>query len=238
MSFGPTTLRGSGHPGQHPSSIRTAVSSERKENAQDLGREALEEGRCALVLEELAHDRHAADLGLKVLVLDARLDDVERLRDGNGRDLSREAREEGQPQSRRQVNEGGSGRATHRARDRGDKVLVPRRAAVVLETKDVLLRERRATKELRADGQIGSARRLTRDARAEVERQSTHSERAGRVARGGPRRAAVEREALVADDLDKAARAECLRVGPAERDGGQRSSGWPRQAGNEECVTH
>ena len=78
---------------------------------EHLWRQALEEGRHALVLDQLANDRHAARLALEVLVLDARLetsgaevsgwtgtaggmnganlDHVERLRDGDGRNLSR-----------------------------------------------------------------------------------------------------------------------------------------------------
>lgn len=93
-----------------------------------------------------------------------------------------------------------------------DKVLVPRRRSVVFKTEDVLLRERRTTKELCGDSLrcqcIGYA-----PPRGPI--PDTHSERAGRIPGGGPGRSAVESEALIPHNLHESTRPERLRVGPA-----------------------
>lgn len=70
MSFGPTTLRDTLRQHTRPADRTKGA------NAQDLGREALEEGREALVLDQVADDGHAPDLGLEVLVLNAGLRSV------------------------------------------------------------------------------------------------------------------------------------------------------------------
>lgn len=88
---------------------------------EQLGCEALEEGRDALVLHHARDDAHAALGVLKVPVLDARLDDIERRRhDERGR---------------------GTGNG-------GDKVLAPAGLVVVAELVEVLLGCGRTTEEL------------------------------------------------------------------------------------------
>ena len=86
-----------------------------------LGNQALEEGGSALVLGHVGQDAEAALRVVKVAVLDARLDDVERRRhDERGRGA-------------------GDGR---------DKVLEPRRLVVVLEAEEELLGEGGTAEEL------------------------------------------------------------------------------------------
>ena len=81
---------------------------------EELGDQALEEGGRALVLEHVGDDARAGLLDLEVAVLDAGLDNVERCRDNE---------------------------RSGRTGDRGDKVLGPAGAVVVLELVEILLGE-------------------------------------------------------------------------------------------------
>lgn len=71
MSLGPTTLGSAGE--KRVSSETSAFASRGFQGVQDLGGEALEECSGTLVLDEIANDSHAPDLGLEILVLDAGL---------------------------------------------------------------------------------------------------------------------------------------------------------------------
>lgn len=93
--------------------------------------ETLEQRRRTLVLHELLHDRHAADLVFKVGVLDTRLDSVERRSNRDRRDGTR---------------------------DRRDKVLPPRRLVEVRHAEQVVLRDRRRTEQLQTGGRMSEAR--------------------------------------------------------------------------------
>ena len=87
----------------------------------DLRCQPLEQRRRALVLDQVLDHRHTRHLVLEVRVLDARLDRVQRRRDGDGR---------------------------NGARDRRDEVLAPGRLVVVLDAEQVLLRHRGRAEEL------------------------------------------------------------------------------------------
>ena len=52
---------------------------------ENLWSESLEEGRSALVLDDVLNDGDTGSLSFKVSLLDASLDDIERSSDGNGR---------------------------------------------------------------------------------------------------------------------------------------------------------
>jgi hypothetical protein len=85
-------------------------------------RESLKECRCTLVTQQVAHDCHSARLLLKIGILDARFDRVEGCCDADRRNSARHG---------------------------GDKVLRPRRLAVVRYTKDIIFRNRAGTEQLR-----------------------------------------------------------------------------------------
>lgn len=105
-----------------------------------LGNKTLEEGTKALVPRHLGQDLHARLRVLKVLVLHARLDDIQRRRyEQRGR----------------------------RTRNRRDKVLEPRRLVVVLQLEQVLLGERRAAEQRERTGRI--ARRCPSPASVQAE---------------------------------------------------------------------
>ena len=84
--------------------------------------EALEQSRRAFVLEEVFHNGNAADLVLKVGILNTGLDDVQW---------------------------GGNGDGGHSAGNGGDKILSPSSLRVVGYAKNVVLRHGRGTEELR-----------------------------------------------------------------------------------------
>jgi hypothetical protein len=85
------------------------------------GRESLEERRCALLAQQVAHNRHAARLLFEIRVLDARFDRVERRGDRDRR---------------------------YGASHRRDEVLRPRRLAIIRHAEYIILRDRARTKEL------------------------------------------------------------------------------------------
>jgi len=92
-----------------------------KGKSTHLGNQTLEKGRRTLVARHVGQDTETALGVIKIAVLDARLDDVER------------------------------GRYDERCRRTGDgcdKVLEPRRLVVVLQAKEELLGECRTTEEL------------------------------------------------------------------------------------------
>lgn len=83
--------------------------------------QALEERREALVANKVLHDCPARHLVLKVGILDARLDSIERCSDDDGSDG---------------------------AHDRGDKVLGPGSPGVIRDTEEIFLCDSGTTKKL------------------------------------------------------------------------------------------